>query len=256
MELNTNELKSFLEEKVQQYNTLAFIKDDPIAIPHSFSKKEDIEIAAFFSATIAWGNRKSIMTSARSLMKRMDNAPHDFILNHTADDLGVFDGFVHRTFQQEDLIFFVTRLQKLYKQFGGLEMLFTPKTEAVNMHAVLFKFHELFFAVPHPKRTTKHVANPAKKSAAKRLHMFLRWMVRSDAAGIDLGIWKSIPTRVLSCPLDIHSGNVARSLGLLQRKQNDLAAVIELDNSLRKMDPEDPVKYDYALFGLGVFEGF
>lgn len=256
MELNATELKSFLDEKVQQYNTLAFINDDPIAIPHSFSKKEDIEIAAFFAATIAWGNRKSIMTNARSLMKRMDSAPHDFILNHTKGDLGVFDGFVHRTFQREDVAFFVIRLQQLYKEYDGLEVLFTPKAEAVNMHAVLANFHKLFFAVPHPKRTTKHVANPAKKSAAKRLHMFLRWMVRSDAAGVDLGIWKNIPTRVLSCPLDVHSGNVARSLGLLQRKQNDLVAVMELDNSLRQMDPNDPVKYDYALFGLGVFEDF
>jgi uncharacterized protein (TIGR02757 family) len=256
MELNATELKSFLDEKVQQYNTLAFVNNDPIAIPHSFSKKEDIEIAAFFAATIAWGNRKSIMTNARSLMKRMDNAPHDFILNHTKHDLGVFDGFVHRTFQRVDVAFFVTRLQQLYKEYDGLEVLFTTKAEAVNMHTVLAKFHELFFAVPHPKRTTKHVANPAKKSAAKRLHMFLRWMVRSDAAGVDLGIWKNIPTRVLSCPLDVHSGNVARSLGLLQRKQNDLTAVVELDNSLRQMDPNDPVKYDYALFGLGVFEGF
>ena len=256
MELNATELKSFLDEKVQQYNTLAFINDDPIAIPHSFSKKEAIEIAAFFAATIAWGNRKSIMTNARSLMKRMDNAPHDFILNHTEKDLGVFDGFVHRTFQREDVTFFVTRLQQLYREYGGLEVLFTPKTEEDNMHAVLSNFHNLFFAVPHPKRTTKHVANPAKKSAAKRLHMFLRWMVRSDAAGVDLGTWKSIPPRVLSCPLDVHTGNVARSLGLLQRKQNDLTAVMELDNSLRKMDPNDPVKYDYALFGLGVFEGF
>lgn len=256
MELSPTELKSFLDEKVQQYNTLAFINDDPIAIPHSFSKKEDVEISAFFAATIAWGNRKSIMTSARSLMERMDNAPHDFILNHTEDDLGVFDGFVHRTFQRADIIFFVNRLQKLYKEYGGLEVLFTPKTDEVYMHHVLSDFHKLFFAVPHPKRTTKHVANPAKKSAAKRLHMFLRWMVRCDAAGVDLGIWKSISTSVLSCPLDVHSGNVARSLGLLKRKQNDLAAVMELDSSLRHMDPIDPVKYDYALFGLGVFEGF
>jgi uncharacterized protein (TIGR02757 family) len=256
MELNKTELKYFLDEKVQQYNTLAFIDDDPIAIPHSFSKKEDIEIAAFFAATIAWGNRKSIMSNARSLMARMDNAPHDFIRNHTEEDLVVFNGFVHRTFQREDVVFFVTRLQQLYNEYGGLEVLFTPKADAANMHTALAEFHHLFFAVPHPKRTTKHVANPAKKSAAKRLHMFLRWLVRADATGIDLGIWKSIPTRILSCPLDVHSGNVARSLGLLQRKQNDLAAVMELDISLRQMDPDDPVKYDYALFGLGVYEGF
>ena len=256
MELVATELKSFLDEKVQQYNTPAFIKDDPIAIPHSFSKKEDIEISAFFAATIAWGNRKSIMTNARSLINRMDNAPHDFIINHTKYDLGVFDGFVHRTFKRDDVVFFVTRLQKLYKEYGDLEVVFTPKPDDVNMHHTLSDFHKLFFALPHPKRTTKHVANPAKKSAAKRLHMFLRWMVRCDAAGVDLGIWKSIPTSVLSCPLDVHSGSVARSLGLLKRKQNDLAAVMELDSSLRHMDPNDPVKYDYALFGLGVFEGF
>lgn len=256
MELNTTELKSFLDEKVKQYNTLAFIDDDPIAIPHSFSKKEDIEIAAFFTATIAWGNRKSIMTNARSLMMRMDNAPHDFIVNHTENDLDVFDGFVHRTFQREDVIFFVTRLQQLYAEYRSLEVLFTPKTGAANMHTVLSEFHQLFFAVPHPKRTTKHIANPAKKSAAKRLHMFLRWLVRADAVGVDLGIWKAIPSRILSCPLDVHSGNVARALGLLERKQNDLFAVMELDASLRQMDPVDPVKYDYALFGLGVYEGF
>ena len=256
MELNTTELKSFLDEKVKQYNTLAFIDDDPIAIPHSFSKKEDIEIAAFFTATIAWGNRKSIMTNARSLMMRMDNAPHDFIVNHTENDLDVFDGFVHRTFQREDVIFFVTRLQQLYAEYRSLEVLFTPKAAAANMHTVLSDFHQLFFAVSHPKRTTKHVANPAKKSAAKRLHMFLRWLVRADAVGVDLGIWKAIPTPILSCPLDVHSGNVARALGLLERKQNDLFAVMELDASLRQMDPVDPVKYDYALFGLSVYEGF
>lgn len=256
MELASDELKSFLDGKVTQYNTRAFIDDDPIAVPHCFSKKEDVELAGFFAATIAWGNRKSILKNARLLMELMDNAPHDFILNHNEHDLEGFHGFVHRTFQEIDLIYFVRRLGQLYKEYGGLEVLFAPKPDEQDMHQVLSRFHQLFFAVPHPKRTTKHLANPAKKSAAKRMHMFLRWMVRQDAAGVDLGIWQSIHPRVLSCPLDVHSGNVARALGLLKRKQNDLTAVCELDAALRKLDPNDPVKYDYALFGLGVFEGF
>lgn len=256
MELTQEELQSFLDQKVKQYNQPSFIDYDPISVPHAFSKKEDIELAGFFAATIAWGNRKSILTSARALMERMDNAPHDFILHHTASDLEVLNGFVHRTFQEEDAKFFAQRLQQLYREHKSLEMLFLPKPNATDLHEVLTDFHHTFFAVSHPKRTRKHLANPAKKSAAKRMHMFLRWMVRQDAAGVDLGIWKKISTRLLSCPLDVHSGNVARALGLLKRKQNDLNAVKELDTQLRKMDPNDPVKYDFALFGLGVFEGF
>lgn len=256
MELNQNELKSFLDDKVQRYNNPSFIENDPIAVPHSFSKKEDIEIAGFFAATIAWGNRKSILTNAKALMRRMDNAPHDFIVNHTTKDLVVFESFVHRTFQQEDVNYFVQRLQQLYLEHNTLEALFTPKKSTTTLHDTLSEFHNTFFAVPHPKRTEKHVANPAKKSSAKRLHMFLRWMVRDDNMGVDLGIWKDISPSVLSCPLDVHSGKIARALGLLKRKQNDLLAVTELDHQLRKLDPIDPVKYDFALFGLGVFEGF
>ena len=256
MDLKKGELKSFLEDKVVQYNQYKFIESDPISIPHQFSNKQDIEIAGFFAATIAWGNRKSIIKNARDLMTRMDYAPYDFIRNHTATDLAVLEGFVHRTFQEEDVLFFVARLQQLYQDYSSLETLFIPKENETDMHASLTRFHETFFAVAHPRRTEKHISNPAKKSAAKRLHMFLRWMVRQDASGVDLGIWKNIAPRQLSCPLDIHSGNVARRLGLLKRKQNDLAAVQELDCNLRVMDPKDPVKYDYALFGLGVFEGF
>ena len=254
--MKQTELKEFLDEKVALYNHPKFIKSDPIQIPHLFSKKEDIEIAGFFAATIAWGNRKSILTNANKLMERMDHAPHDFILNHTKADLDVFKGFVHRTFQEADVRFFAQRLQQLYGEFGSIEDVFTPNTNAVHMHDELIDFHNLIFAIPHQKRTVKHVANPAKKSAAKRLHMFLRWMVRNDNSGVDLGIWNNISPRLLSCPLDIHSGNVARALGLLKRKQNDLIAVQELDASLRILDPNDPVKYDFALFGLGVFEGF
>ncbi len=256
MELNKGDLKSFLEEKVAKYNTPSFIENDPVAIPHLFSKKEDIEIAAFFAATIAWGNRKSILQNARDLMQRMDDAPHDFITNHTEDDLTVFNGFVHRTFQQVDVNYFVQRLQQLYIEFHTLENIFKPKLGATSMHDAISEFHTIFFATPHPKRTVKHVANPAKKSAAKRMHMFLRWMVRKDNCGVDLGIWNDISPRILSCPLDVHSGKVARALGLLTRKQNDLKAVQELDAQLRILDPNDPVKFDYALFGLGVFEGF
>ena len=256
MDLNQDELKAFLDEKVLQYNHSSFIETDPISIPHTFSKKEDIEIAGFFAATIAWGNRKSILKNAMKLMERMDHAPHDFIINHSKADLDVFNGFVHRTFQEADVKYFAQRLQQLYSEFGSLEDVFTPHADAVHMHDVLIDFHNLFFAIPHQKRTVKHVANPAKKSAAKRLHMFLRWMARNDNTGVDLGIWKNISPRLLSCPLDVHSGNVARTLGLLKRKQNDLAAVQELDASLRTLDPNDPVKYDFALFGLGVFEGF
>lgn len=256
MELNQEELKSFLDQKVQQYNNPSFIANDPIAVPHRFSKKQDIEIAAFYTAIIAWGNRKSILTNAIALMERMDNAPHDFILNHTDADLEVLNGFVHRTFQEEDVKYFTKRLQQIYLKVQSLEEVFIPKSDATHMHDAITNFHNLFFAVPHPKRTIKHVANPAKKSAAKRMHMFLRWMVRNDNAGVDLGIWNRISPRLLSCPLDIHSGNVARALGILQRKQNDLMAVNELDATLRTLDPNDPVKYDFALFGLGVFEGF
>ncbi|MDG1822424.1 MAG: TIGR02757 family protein [Flavobacteriaceae bacterium] len=256
MGLNQEELKSFLNEKALQYNTKSFIAEDPIQVPHFFSKKEDIEIAGFFAATIAWGNRKSILTNAKKLMACMDNAPHDFILNHKITDLTVFDDFVHRTFNAIDTRYFAQRLQQLYQQHDSLEVLFTPTPSANAMHDTLTRFHNTFFETAHPKRTTKHIANPAKKSAAKRMHMFLRWMVRSDAAGVDLGIWKSIPMKLLSCPLDVHSGHVARSLGLLKRKQNDLLAVQELDKQLRILDPVDPVKYDFALFGLGVFESF
>ena len=256
MELKQEKLKAFLDEKVQQYNHPSFIEKDPISVPHAFTVKQDIEIAGFFAATIAWGNRKNIMINATKLMECMDYAPYDFIINHTKADLDVFNGFVHRTFQETDVKYFAQRLQQIYKEFESLEKVFIPNENAVHMHDVLVDFHKLFFAIPHPKRTVKHVANPAKKSAAKRMHMFLRWMVRNDTAGVDLGIWENISPRFLSCPLDVHSGNVARALGLLKRKQNDLAAVQELDVILRTLDPNDPVKYDFALFGLGVFEGF
>lgn len=249
-------LKIFLDEKVIQYNRPTFLATDPIQIPHSFSLKEDIEISAFLTATIAWGNRKSIISNAKKMMDLLDNSPYDFILNHQKDDLSRFDEFVHRTFNGEDLKFFLKSLQNIYVHHDGLEAVFRKNMENNSMQPAISGFKKVFFEIPHPARTTKHISDPLKGSAAKRINMFLRWMVRDKAAGVDFGIWKSIPSAYLSCPLDVHSGNVARKLKLLKRKQNDAKALAELDESLRKMDAIDPSKYDFALFGLGVFEKF
>lgn len=249
-------LKNFLDEKVIQYNRPTFLDADPIQIPHSFSLKEDIEISAFLTATIAWGNRKSIIANAKKMMDLLDNSPYDFILNHQKDDLSRFDEFVHRTFNGEDLKFFIKSLQNIYVHHDGLEAVFRKNMENNSMQPAISGFKKVFFEIPHPPRTTKHISDPLKGSAAKRINMFLRWMVRDKAAGVDFGIWKSIPSAYLSCPLDVHSGNVARKLNLLKRKQNDAKALAELDESLRKMDAMDPSKYDFALFGLGVFEQF
>lgn len=256
MNLKKSELKAFLDTKVAQYNNPKFIDSDPIQIPHSFSKKEDIEISGFLTATIAWGNRKSINTNAKRLMDLLDNAPHDFVLNHTKTDLDTLSPFVHRTFNGRDCIQFITSLQHIYKNHKGLEAVFKTHTQSNSIQPAISKFKRIFFEIDHLQRTQKHISDPLKNSAAKRINMFLRWMVRQDYAGVDFGIWQNISPAVLSCPLDVHSGNVARKLGLLARKQNDAKAVLELDTALRKLDPIDPVKYDFALFGLGVFEGF
>ncbi len=250
------ELKDFLDAKVLQYNLPKFLETDPIQIPHEFSKKEDIEISAFLTSTVAWGNRKSIITNAKKMMERMDNAPHEFVLNHKPEDLANFEGFVHRTFNSQDLSFFVQSLKNIYINHKGLESVFVKNASNTGMHKSISEFKKIFFEIPHPQRTTKHVSDPLKGSAAKRINMYLRWMVRSNATGVDFGLWKSISPATLSCPLDVHSGNVARKLGLLHRKQNDAKALAELDKNLRKLDPHDPVKYDFALFGLGVFEKF
>ncbi len=250
------ELKEFLDEKVLQYNTPEFITSDPIQIPHTFSKKEDIEIAAFLTATIAWGNRKSIIKNATRMMELLDNSPYDFILHHSKDDLDRFQGFVHRTFNETDLSFFTQSLKSIYTKHNGLEGVFSKYTKENNLQMAISQFKQVFFEIEHPSRTTKHISDPLKGSAAKRINMFLRWMVRDGSTGVDFGIWKTISPSLLSCPLDVHSGNVARKLGLLTRKQNDAKALSELDESLRGLDPKDPSKYDFALFGLGVFEGF
>ena len=258
--LSKTELGEFLLEKQLLFETRDFIPDDPISIPHLFSRKGDIEIAGFLAATIAWGNRKSILKNANRLMERMDHAPLDFVLNFEKSDEKVFDGFVHRTFQPEDAVCFMRALQRIIRDYGSLEIIFASQWEASgrpnNLKDAIIKFHTIFFNQPHADRTRKHVANPAKGSAAKRLNMYLRWMVRSADRGVDLGIWNKIPTSVLSIPLDVHTSNVGRSLGLLHRKQNDWKSVEELDSSLRSFDSIDPVKFDFALFGLGAIEGF
>ncbi len=250
------ELQEFLDEKVLQYNTIDFIKHDPIQMPHLYSLKEDIEIAGFLTATISWGNRTSILNSAKRMMNIMGKSPYDFIMTHKGEDLNKLDGFVHRTFNSTDLITFVELLKHLYQHKNGLEGIFSEYKTNDSIQPAIHQLKNEFLSIPHLERTRKHLPDPTEGSAAKRINMFLRWMVRNDDKGVDFGIWKSISPSILSCPLDIHSGNVARKLGLLVRKQNDSKAVAELDANLRKMDKEDPVKYDFALFGLGVFEGF
>ena len=254
--MTKSELKQFLDEKVIQYNQPKFIESDPIQIPHQFSKKEDIEIAGFLTATIAWGKRAMIIKNANRMMQLLDNNPYDFILNHQEKDLANFQNFVHRTFNVTDFKFFITALQNIYKNHNGLEVIFAKNVKNHSVKNSIHQFKKVFFEIKHPQRTTKHISDPLKGSAAKRINMYLRWMVRQDNTGVDFGIWKSISPSVLSCPLDVHSGNVARKLGLLNRKQNDWKVLSELDKNLRILDAQDPTKYDFALFGLGVFEGF
>ncbi|MBP6182908.1 TIGR02757 family protein [Flavobacterium sp.] len=254
--MNQKELKSFLDEKVIQYNTLDFIESDPVQIPHLFSQKEDIEIAGFLSATIAWGNRKVIIKNSHKMMDLMGNSPYDFVMEHTEEDLERLESFVHRTFNGQDFAGFIKGLQHIYKNHNGLEAVFAKHQEPNSMQKSISEFKKVFFEIEHQNRSQKHISDPMNGSAAKRINMYLRWMCRQDNKGVDLGIWKSISPSLLSCPLDVHSGNVARKLGLLTRKQNDGKALAELDLKLRELDPNDPVKYDFALFGLGVFEGF
>lgn len=254
--MTKTELKEFLDEKVLQYNNPLFIESDPIQIPHQFSLKEDIEIAGFLTATIAWGNRKSIIKNAHKMMELMGNSPYDFVLNYKPHHLDSFEDFVHRTFNSKDLTYFIKALNHIYTHHNGLENVFSTHATKNSTQPAIHQFKKIFFEIPHVQRTQKHISDPLKGSAAKRINMFLRWMVRKDSAGVDFGIWKSLSPAQLSCPLDVHSGNVARKLGLLTRKQNDAKALAELDTNLRKLDANDPVKYDFALFGLGIFEKF
>lgn len=250
------ELKEFLDSKVLQYNNLNFIESDPIQIPHLFTQKEDIEIAGFLAATISWGNRKSIIKNSHQMMDLLEQSPYDFVMNHSKNDLKPLESFVHRTFNGLDFITFIKALKHIYGKHNGLEAVFKKHAEPKSLQKSIHHFKKTFFEVEHLQRTQKHISDPLKNSAAKRINMFLRWMIRNDQTGVDFGLWKSILPQQLSCPLDVHSGNVARKLGLLVRKQNDSKALLELDTSLRELDSKDPVKYDFALFGLGVFEKF
>jgi uncharacterized protein (TIGR02757 family) len=256
MKLKKEELKEFLDEKVAKYNRPDFIEHDPISISHRFTSKEDFEISGFLAATIAWGNRTMILRNANRMMAYLDDSPYDFILHHSENDLERISTVIHRTFNAEDFIYFIKALKHIYKTHNGLEGIFNQYRTKDSLQPAIHQFRSKFFELPHDSRTMKHISDPLKGSAAKKLNMYLRWMIRKDDRGVDFGLWKSISPSILSCPLDIHSGNVARKLGLLTRKLNDSKAVSELDANLREMDKEDPVKYDFALFGLGVFEGF
>ncbi len=252
--MNRSELKSFLDEKVFQYNRPEFVETDPIQIPKRFSLKEDIEIAGFLAATIAWGQRKTIISNGLKMMELLGNSPYDFVMSHRFEDLERLQSFVHRTFNGQDLEQFIISLKNIYTHHNGLEEAFAKGIENSDLQLAISNFKSLFFNNLKYQRTQKHLPDPRKGSVAKRFNMFLRWMVRKDNAGVDFGIWKAISPAKLSCPLDVHSGNVARHLGLITRPQNDLKALSELDNHLRTFDPNDPVKYDFALFGIGVFD--
>lgn len=246
------QIRELLEAKYRQFNVPGFIEDDPISIPHRYNNKADIEIAGFFAATLAWGQRKTIINSCIRLMEWMDDSPYQFILHHTDSDLKRLEGFVHRTFQPTDLLYFIDFLKRWYAEHESLEEAFQ---KGRDMRERLISFHHIFFDSAHaPERTRKHVATPERNSSCKRLNMFLRWMVRRDESGVDLGIWDRIPRSDLVCPFDVHVGRVSRSLGLVGRKQNDWKAAMELTMKLREFDPEDPCKYDLALFGLGIEE--
>jgi len=251
------ELFEILESSVDRYNRPAFIESDPISIPHQFDQLADREIMGFWVAILAWGQRKTIINKAEELIRLMDGAPHDFVINHEEEDLKPFLDFKHRTFQAIDTLYFLQFLQWYYRRHDSLEDAFARflSPEAPDVGPALRGFHELFFSLEAaPQRTRKHIATPARKSSCKRLNMFLRWMVRQDDRGVDFGDWTRIQPRQLLMPLDVHVDRVARQMGLLERKQRDWRAVLELTERVRAFDPDDPVKYDFALFGIGVLQ--
>jgi uncharacterized protein (TIGR02757 family) len=252
-------IRDFLNKKVDEYNQPSFIKDDPVSVPHLFSQKQDIEIAGFFAALFAWGNRTTIIQKSKELMTLMDMSPHSFILGAREKELKKLLGFKHRTFTATDLLYFIEFLRSHYSQHTSLETAFIKGMDKTDdtVEKGLNSFHHYFFSLEDaPARTRKHIATPEKKSSCKRLNMYLRWMVRNDKAGVDFGIWKNISPSQLICPIDLHVARVAKRLNLLQRKQTDWQAAIQLTNYLRSLDKTDPVKYDFALFGLGVMEKY
>jgi uncharacterized protein (TIGR02757 family) len=250
--MNRAEAKRQLDRKVAEFNSLEFIESDPIQIPHAFTEPFDIEISGLLTALISWGRRDIIIKSAKEMLRRMDNAPYAFVRDASAADLSQLRGFVHRTFNASDLEFLILGLRNLYSEGKGLEPFFLPNQDEADTNAAIDRFRRAMLRVPHELRSEKHLASPQKGSAAKRLHMFLRWMVRRDTAGVDFGMWETIPTAKLLLPLDVHTGRVARELGILKRKMNDRVAVEEVMKPLRKWNPEDPVAYDFALFGMGM----
>jgi uncharacterized protein (TIGR02757 family) len=254
--MNFNGLKEFLDEKADKYNQPFFIETDPVQVPENFSEKENIEIAGFLTATIAWGSRPAIIKNAVKLMSLLEFQPHDFILNSSGKEQKRLEKFVHRTFNGTDCMYFIRSLQNIYKNHGGLQPVFEKGFLSDNtVKSALEHFYSVFFELKG-ERTRKHVSNVAKGASGKRLNMYLRWMVRNDDRGVDFGIWNGIPASELMLPLDVHTGNVARKLGILNRKANDWKAVEEVTQTLREFCPADPIKYDFALFGLGAFEKF
>lgn len=250
--LKFDELKDFLNEKADQYNAPDFIENDPIQIPHRFSLKQDIEIAGFLAATISWGNRKSIINSADKMLDIMGNSPYDFVMNYSENDLkNIQDKSIHRTFNGQDFSYFIRQFHRIYKENDSLESLFKVKEEENSFLHAIERFR-IGFLETEKHRSHKHISSPYKNSSAKRIIMFLRWMVRKDKRGVDFGIWGNIDQKNLSIPLDVHTGNISRKLGLISRTQNDWKTVEELDIAIRKFDEKDPAKYDFALFGLGV----
>lgn len=256
----SKKLHLFLNRKAEQYNQPFFIASDPVSIPHRYSVKQDVEIAAFFAAVFAWGKRAIIIKKTTELLALMDNAPYSFITGFREHDLRNFLSFRHRTFNTTDLLYFISFLRHHYTRYPSLEDAFLPHYGALTEEPVkagLIHFHQYFFSLEDaPDRTKKHISTPARKSACKRLNMFLRWMVRKDDKGVDFGLWNKLNQKDLICPLDLHVARVARNLQLLTRKQNDWQAAMELTENLRRLDAADPVKYDFALFGLGVMEGY
>lgn len=249
--MKIDELREYLDEQVAHFNQPNFIPNDPISVPHQFDKKQDIEIAGFMAAVFSWGNRQTIINKSNEWLSLMDNVPHEFLLNHQESDLKRFLTFKHRTFQPSDALYFIEFLSHHYRENDSLESAF--HSDQQGMEQRLINFNSRFFSLEYaPARTRKHVPSPDRKSTCKRLNMFLRWMVRKDENGVDFGLWRSISPSELLCPIDVHVSSIARKLGLLKRSQNDWLAVTELTENLRKFDPNDPVKYDFALFGLGV----
>jgi uncharacterized protein (TIGR02757 family) len=250
-------LREFFDEKLLQFNQSNFIESDPISIPHQFKKKQDIEIAGLIAAVLAWGQRVTIINKSKEFMERMDNSPHEFLLHCKAKDFKNFKGFKHRTFNETDALYFAEFLSQYYRKNDSLEQAFKVSPSDEHVGNALIHFHRLFFSLEDfPQRTKKHIPTPERKSACKRINMYLRWMVRQDKSGVDFGIWKNISAAQLICPCDVHVERVARKLKLIKRKQMDWETAIELTSNLKKLDPHDPVKYDFVLFGLGVVEKF